>query len=120
MEIEEAERKLRAAMLCSDVTTLENLLDDRLIFTNHLGKTMGKQDDLEAHRKAMVDIQELTLSDMTIQLLSDTTAVVTVAALIKGSFLGDSFQDTLRFTRIWHQTTGDTWSLVAAHSSVVQ
>lgn len=118
--IREAEVELGRAMLASDVTALEKLLHDDLIFTNHLGLTMGKEDDLEAHRKAIVNIKELTLSDMEVRLLC-TTAVVTVAAHIVGSFLGDSFEDTLRFTRVWHRGDGDEqeWAVIAAHSSLV-
>ena len=118
-EINEAESQLRQAMLESDVKVLDSLLDDKLVFTNHLGVTMGKEDDLEAHQQKVVQLKHLTLSDLQIQVLPPgTTGVVTVAAHIVGSFLGDPFEDTLRFTRIW-QKEDDGWKVVAAHSSLV-
>ncbi len=48
-QILEAEEQLRQAMLASDVNALDDLLSPELIFTNHLGQVMGKQDDLAAH-----------------------------------------------------------------------
>lgn len=120
-EINQVELKLKQAMLKSDVETLDELLDDKLIFTNHLGVTLGKQDDLEAHRQEVVHIRDLTLSDQNIQMLGTTTAIVTVAAHIVGSFLGDPFENTLRFTRVWHKPAPDEgWKVIAAHSSLQQ
>ena len=118
-EINQLELKLQQAMLDSDVDALDSLIDDQLLLTNFLGAKMGKQDDLELHRKQLVEIKDLTLSDLQIQILPpSTTAVVTVAAHIVGSFLGDSFEDTLRFTRVWHQDDKG-WRVIAVHSSSV-
>ena len=120
-EINQAEARLKQAMLDSDVEVLDDVLDDKLVFTNHLGVTMGKQDDLEAHKQKMVRIVDVQLSDLQILVLDPgTTGVVTVAAHIVGTFLGDPFEDTLRFTRVWHQVATSQWKLIAAHSSLQQ
>lgn len=50
------ERALRAAQLAGDVTALERLIDDALIFTAPDGMLYGKQDDLAAHRLGLVRI----------------------------------------------------------------
>lgn len=113
------EEELKEAMLDSDASKLDSLLDNDLIFTNHVGMTMGKQDDLNAHKDGVVDIQALELSDMQVKLAPSGTAIVTVAAHIVGSFAGDPFEDTLRFTRVWQPSEGGKWKLVAAHSSLV-
>jgi hypothetical protein len=47
-QIVEVENQLRTAMLGSDVTALDDLLAPDLIFTNHLGQLLGKDDDLAA------------------------------------------------------------------------
>lgn len=47
-ELRAAERRLQAAQLAGDADALDQLLDDRLIFTLGVdGKTYTKQDDLE-------------------------------------------------------------------------
>jgi Domain of unknown function (DUF4440) len=50
MQIVEVEDRLRTAMLSSDVAALNELLAPDLIFTNHLGQLLGKDDDLAAYR----------------------------------------------------------------------
>lgn len=58
-QILQAEERLRLAMLNSDVNTLNELLAPELIFTNHLGQVLGKQDDLNAHQSGTLKIQVL-------------------------------------------------------------
>jgi hypothetical protein len=41
-------------MLRSDVVVLDELLAPELIFTNHLGRVLGKEDDLAAHRSGVL------------------------------------------------------------------
>lgn len=117
-EIQEAERRLRKAMLQSNTNALDELLSDDLIFTNHLGHLMTKQDDLEAHRSGMLNIETLTPSEEGIQIKGDV-AVVTVKVHISGSFGGVSSESDFRFTRIWGRSANNTWEVIAAHSCIV-
>ncbi len=117
-QILEAEERLRLAMLDSDVRVLDELLAPELIFTNHLGQVMGKQDDLAAHQSGKLKIETLTPSERHIQLIGNV-AIVTVKVHLIGSYEGDGFNNNLRFTRIWNLFSGGTWQIVAAHSSVV-
>lgn len=50
-----AEDRLRTAMLRSDVKVLDELLDPGLIFTNHVGQLLSKEDDLAAHTSGMLN-----------------------------------------------------------------
>ena len=117
-QILEAEERLRLAMLNSDVKILDELLAPELIFTNHLGQVSGKQDDLAAHQSGKFKIEVLTPSDCHIQLVGNV-AIVTVRVHLIGSYDGNSFDNNLRFTRIWTLSSKDTWQIVAAHSSLV-
>ena len=49
-EIHQAEERLRAAMLTGDVSELDALIDDRLVFIGPDGGAYTKEDDLELHR----------------------------------------------------------------------
>jgi len=116
--IVEAEGRLRQAMLASDVGALDELLATELVFTNHLGQVLGKQDDLGAHRSGLVRISELTPSERTIQVYGDV-AVVAVSVHLAGSYAGTPSEADFRFTRVWARSSGGTWQVVAGHASAV-
>ena len=117
-EIIEAEELLRLAMLNSDVNTLDKLLANELVFSNHLGQVLGKQDDIAAHQSGKFRIEVLTPSERRIQVIGNV-AIVTVKVHLVGSYEDTDFDNNLRFTRVWHLSSSNTWQIVAAHSSVV-
>lgn len=113
--ITECEERLKQAMLQSDVTALDSLLATDLIFTNHLGQLMSKQDDLDAHRSGMLKIQSITLAEQRIKAF-DAVAVVSVQA---HSFADEVSESDFRFTRVWRKSTKEAWQVVVGHSSRV-
>jgi ketosteroid isomerase-like protein len=117
-KIQQCEERLKAAMLQSDVSALDELLAADLLFTNHLGQLMSKQDDLNAHRCGMLKIDNIEISEQRLKML-DNVAVVSVRARIRGSFAGESSESDFRFTRIWHKTSNGNWQVTAAHSSII-
>ena len=117
-EIHNLEQQLKVAMLNSDISALDELLASDLIFTNHLGQIMTKQDDLNAHKSGVVKIDQIELIDQNIKMLNDV-AVVTVQASILGSFNGYSSQSEFRFTRVWCKSSDHKWLVTVAHSSMV-
>jgi ketosteroid isomerase-like protein len=117
-EILEAEERLRQAMLGGDVSVLDALLAPELIFTNHLGQVLGKEDDLNAHRSGLVKITELAPSDRQVLIKADV-AVVSVQVHLAGSYAGVAAEADFRFTRVWARSTDETWQVIAGHSSIV-
>nr|WP_256385733.1 nuclear transport factor 2 family protein [Hahella sp. CCB-MM4] len=113
------EEQLRRAMIDSDLSTLDQLLADDLIFTNHLGQVMSKQDDLEAHRTGFVNIHSIVQS-VQITRSQEEMAIVSVHSHICGEFGGMPSDVSLRFTRIWQRRNHQQWQVVAAHSTLVQ
>ena len=113
-----AEEQLRLAMLSSDVDALNELLAPDLIFTNHLGQVLNKQDDLNAHQSGTLEIKELTPSEQQIR-LSGEMAIVSVRMNLLGSYAGVVSNGDLRFTRVWACSPKGAWQVVAAHTSVV-
>lgn len=118
IQIEQYEENLRQAMLLSDIPTLDKLLSPRLVFTNHLGQLMTKQNDLEAHQSGRVKISKIILSNQNIT-LHDEIAIVSVQARITGSFAGETSDSHFRFTRVWRQSSTHTWQIIAGHSSSI-
>lgn len=117
-QIIQAEERLRIAMLQSDVNTLDELLAPELFFTNHLGQTFTKQDDLTAHQSGIINIEQITPSEQQIKLI-DNVAIVTVKVHLIGSYAGIKSDCDFRFTRIWTLSSSGTWQIIVAHSSVV-
>jgi hypothetical protein len=98
--IQAAEERLRQAMLSSDIAALEALLDPELLFVNHMGWTVTREDDLDAHRGGLLKIHALDLSEQCIVPRADC-AVVSVLARIAGSYNGVPANGTFRFMRTW-------------------
>lgn len=111
------EARLRQAMLDSDVTALETLLDRELIFVSHLGQTLGRSDDLDAHRSGLIKIHDLQTADERI-LLKDNVAIVAVKTQISGSFGGQPSDGVFLFTRTWLLSPDSTNGRVIAATSV--
>ncbi len=116
-QILEAEKLLAKAMLESDTDMLDKLLSANLIFTNHLGQVLGKNDDLEAHKSGLIHISNLSVDEQQVKLQQDT-AVVFARVAICGNYAGIPANGVFRFTRVW-QHADNRWEVIAAHSSVV-
>lgn len=117
-QIRTHEERLKQAMLLSDISILDELISPELIFTNHLGQVISKQDDLDAHESGILSIDEITLTDQNIKIFSGI-AVVSVKAHIIGRFDGVVSESDFRFTRVWSKASSEAWQIVAGHSSIV-
>ncbi len=117
-EIQACEEKLKVAMVQSDLSVLDELMSPDLLFTNHLGQLMSKQDDLAMHQSGVLDISTILLSEQKIKFY-DAIAVVSVQARIKGNFNGEESENNFRFTRVWLKQPNDRWQIVNGHSSIV-
>jgi ketosteroid isomerase-like protein len=117
-QIVDAEDRLRAAMLSSDVNALDELLAPELIFTNHLGQLLGKEDDLAAHRSGMLKVKDLRFFEQHVQLNGDV-AIVSVRTQLSGTYDGNPANGDFRFTRVWALSPDKTWHVVAAHAGIV-
>lgn len=117
-QVEACEERLKQAMLRSDISELDKLLAPDLIFTNHLGRVMTKQDDLEMHKSGMLRIKKITLTDQNIKIV-ENMAIVTVQAFIIGAFAGEKSEHNFRFTRVWCKSDNNSWQIITGHSSIV-
>ena len=115
--IENLEEKLRHAMLTSDVSTLDELIADDLVWTMHTGSVVNKQFDLDAHRSGILRFTRLDISDRQIHPYGDCV-VVTLKAELEGTLNGQAFLEAYRFTRVWLQRQ-NRWQIIAGHVSQV-
>jgi len=117
-QIIEAEEKLRLAMLHSDVKALDKMLSPRLIFTDHRGHLVGKEEDLAGHKSGALKLDSLSASEQQILLTGDV-AIVSVKMQLSGSYNGTPTNGIFRFTRVWSQSGDGTWQIIAGHSGIV-
>ncbi len=111
IEIRQVEERLRNAILSSDVTELDALIDDRLLFIGPDGGVYSKADDLELHRSGNERLTRFDLKEVLIE-LHGSTAIAVVRANLAGSFKGEAFEGDYRYTRAWLR--GDRgWRIIA-------
>ncbi len=111
------EERLRVAMLSSDTDELDALIDDDLLFVNHLNVLQTKAQDIEAHRSGALDIRTLTPVDQVIKSFGPV-AVVAVCVEMEGRYLDEPFETRARFTRTW-ALIGQEARVVGLHVSLV-
>lgn len=113
-----AEAALTEAMLNSDIDALERLLSDRLLFTNHLGMLMRKQDDINMHRQGIIQIHQIDASEQQIECFPHV-AVVSVKLHIIGRFNQQISEADFRFTRLWQANDINDLVLIAGHACLI-
>lgn len=118
-EVAAAEERLRLAMLSSDVAALDDLIADDLIFTDHAGNRVGKQDDLNMHRSGSIRCHSIEPSERTVLRLGPELAAVSVRTTISGIFRDAPTTATLRFTRLWRRFETGRWRIIVGHSSAI-
>ena len=116
-ELRAAERGLQAAQLAGDTAALDQLLDDRAIFTfGPDGKCYTKHDDLHLHFSHQQILTKVIEEDLTV-LVEGCTGVTWFLGTLEGTFAGTPFAARLRYTRTWIHDDNHGWRIVAAHAS---
>lgn len=118
-EIASHEAQLRAAMLASDVASLEALISPELVFINHFGAVLSKEEDLALHRSGALRFHRMDPSEHRVLML-EQAALVGVRVHLWGVFNGSPFEDDLRFSRLWQRQVSGAWQVVAGQATRVQ
>lgn len=117
-QVNQYEARLKRAMLASDVRELDELLADDLIFTNHLGQCINKQEDLHGHAAGLLKIDEIRTDEMRVQ-LHHRIAIVSVRTYLSGRYNGTTSAGFFRFTRIWSMFPAGGLQVIAGHACMV-
>ncbi|MBB2947358.1 hypothetical protein FB565_007126 [Actinoplanes lutulentus] len=112
--LRDAERRLQQAQLTSDVEVLDQLIDDRLVFTGPDGNLYSKQDDLHLHRSGQQSMTRVHEEDLHVLVVA-STGVTWFLGTVEGSTAGVPFAARVRYTRTWIHTDSHGWRLIAAH-----
>lgn len=87
----DAERRLQRAQLASDVPALDQLIDDRLVFTGPDGKLYTKQDDLDGHRSGQQAMSRVDEEDLAV-LVVGSTGLTWFLGTLDGAIAGEPFR----------------------------
>lgn len=97
-----AEIELLTAIKNADISVLEKILHDDLLFNLPSGNTITKEFDLTSYRSGKMKVDALEASDQIINLIGDT-AVVAVTVSLRGVFDTNSINGAFRYIRVWKQ-----------------
>ncbi|MBZ4044716.1 nuclear transport factor 2 family protein [Flavobacterium hibisci] len=97
-----AEIELLTAIKKADVSFLEKVLHDDLLFNLPDGNTITKEFDLNSYRSGKMKIDSLEAFDQIINIIDDT-AVVAVTVSLKGTFDDNPINGVFRYIRVWKQ-----------------
>ncbi|MCT3743924.1 nuclear transport factor 2 family protein [Elizabethkingia anophelis] len=94
------ENRLYKAMKESDISMLDLLLHNDLLFIIPTGEVITKEQDLKNYKDRIIEIEELIPETESLNIIEDT-AVITLIIVLKGRFRGDSFETQYRYIRFW-------------------
>lgn len=112
----EYEEMLRSAMLSNNIELLEELLSDELIFVNHLGQWLSKEEDINVHRSKSLDIAGMEVLEQEIKLFQELAVTIAKVALNGALATGESIGGEYSYTRVWKDVEGKL-KVVSCHCS---
>ena len=115
-EVINAEHRLKASMVSSDLAVLDELLADNLVFINHFGHRVSKQEDIALHQSGLLSIASIELSDLQVEPHGDCVLVYANAEII-GTYDGAEANGRFAFSRVWLKKNGKL-QVVSGHSTV--
>ncbi|MDQ3005682.1 MAG: nuclear transport factor 2 family protein [Chloroflexota bacterium] len=118
-EIVILEARIRAAQLGADLTALEALISDDLLFTGPDGQHGSKAQDIEAYRSGTVKFMEHVPEELRIRRVSADVAISSLRAQLTVDVAGNLSRGTYRYTRVWAREDGQAWRVVGGHVSLV-
>ncbi|ACU02424.1 MULTISPECIES: nuclear transport factor 2 family protein [Pedobacter] len=96
----EQENKLHSAIKNGNITALDQLLHDDLLFILPSGETITKEMDLNTYRNGALKVDEL-LPDIEKLNIIDDMAVITLSIKLSGKFNDVPFEASYRYIRVW-------------------
>jgi len=115
-EILELERQSKDAAVHRDPVFSQRTLADDYVAITPLGQVITKSDTVAARRSGQLRYESIEINDVVVRVYGNT-AIVTARANVKGIDLGEEFNGSYRFTRVWVRRGGH-W-LAASYQATV-
>jgi ketosteroid isomerase-like protein len=117
-EVENLEQQIYDAMRNGDVSVIERLIADDMLFTAHTGQVFTKEMDIQAYKAGIIKVDSVTPSEQVIKVVNDHTAAVSVLLEISGVFGGQPASGKFRFMRVWLKKE-NSWQAVVGQSTML-
>jgi ketosteroid isomerase-like protein len=117
-EVKALEQQIYDAMRNGDVSVIERLIADDMLFTAHTGQIFTKEMDIQAYKSGIIKVDSVIPGEQIIKVINDTTVAVSVLLEISGVFGGQPASGKFRFLRIWLKN-GNSWQAVVGQSTMV-
>ena len=118
-EIVALESRLRSAQLSADVTALDALIADELLFTGPDGQLGTKRQDLEAHGSGVVRFRSHEPEELRVRRVGPNVAVVALRTRLEVEVAGTVVRGIYRYTRVWAREDDGSWRVAGGHVSEV-
>ena len=116
-EIVALERRLRAAQLDANVSELDVLISDTLLFVGPDGSLATKAEDLAAHASGTVRFEVHEPQELHMRRISSDCALVNLLAQLRVRVSGTPVSGLFRYTRVWVREADGTWRIAGGHVS---
>jgi ketosteroid isomerase-like protein len=118
-EIVVLEARIRDAQLSADITALNELISDNLLFTGPDGQLGTKAQDIEAYRSGTVKFLGHTPQELRIRRVGVNVAISSLRAQLIVDVAGAISRGMYRYTRVWAREDDKLWRVVGGHVSSV-
>ncbi|MGE5374176.1 MAG: nuclear transport factor 2 family protein [Bacteroidota bacterium] len=118
-EIIALEARIRAAQLGADVTALEGLISEDLLFTGPDGQLGTKAQDLETYRSGTIRFIAHLPGELRIRRVGTNVAITSLRTQLKVDVAGNISGGRYRYTRVWAREQDGVWRVVGGHVSLV-
>ncbi|NJN00068.1 MAG: nuclear transport factor 2 family protein [Phormidesmis sp. RL_2_1] len=102
-QIRECEARLYAAMAASNISDLDRLIADDLLFAGPTGELVTKAMDLDLHRTGGTQFHECVPKELEIRIWSEDFVLASAKVFLSGTYLGNAFAGDYRYMRVWHR-----------------
>ena len=102
-QIRECEARLYAAMSASEVSELDALIADDLLFAGPTGELATKAMDLDLHRTGGTQFHEFVPKELEIRVWRENVVLASARIFLSGIYLGNAFAGDYRYMRVWRK-----------------
>ena len=113
-QIIKCEISLLEAMKLGDITVLEELLHDDLIFNIPTGQTITKAMDIENYRLGILTVYEVLATDQIITTIKDIS-IVAATLHLKAKYADQLVDGKFGYLRVWKEFN-NSWKVIAGSS----
>ncbi len=117
-QIIECENRLLEALKSGDITVLDELIHESLIFNIPTGQTITKEMDIENYRSGIMNVYDITTSDRTIK-ANENVSTVVVTVYLKAKYADQIVDGKFRYLRVW-KLFDNSWKVIAGSGFQIQ